>query len=121
MKNYWIMGDIHGDYLPVRNFYIHHKNELSDNPDDNYSFVKKQYPKLDITILSCEKNTGPGLARQRALDACKTDWITFIDADEYPSPTTVLETFRPLHEFISWIHEYVHNIGEHIDSKYKKD
>ena len=35
MKNYWIMGDIHGDYLPVRNFYIHHKNELSDNPDDN--------------------------------------------------------------------------------------
>ena len=46
---------------------------------------------------------------------------TFIDADEYPLPTTVLETFRPLHEFISWIHEYVHNIGGHIDSKYKKD
>ena len=46
---------------------------------------------------------------------------TFIDADEYPSPTTVLETFRPLHEFTSWIHEYVHNIGGTIDSKYKKD
>ena len=37
---------------------------------------------LDITILDCEKNTGPGLARQRCLDNCKTDWITFIDADD---------------------------------------
>ena len=54
----------------------------SDNPSNNYSFVKKQFPLLDIKILDCEKNTGPGLARQRALDACKTDWITFIDADD---------------------------------------
>lgn len=53
-----------------------------DNPDDNYEFVKKRYPDLDIQILDCDKNTGPGLARQRALDACKTDWITFIDADD---------------------------------------
>lgn len=53
-----------------------------DNPDDDYEFVKKRYPELDITILDCEKNTGPGLARQRALDAADTDWITFIDADD---------------------------------------
>ena len=50
----------------------------NDYPDDNgtYNYVKKLYPTLDITILDCEKNTGPGLARQRALDACKTEWIT---------------------------------------------
>ena len=66
----------------------------SDNPDDNYSFVKKQYPKLDITILSCEKNTGPGLARQRALDACKTDWITFIDADDVFATPFSLENLK---------------------------
>ena len=53
-----------------------------DDPNDDYEFVKTQFPDLDITILECEKNTGPGLARQRALDACKTDWITFIDADD---------------------------------------
>ncbi len=53
-----------------------------DNPNDDYDFVKKAFPQLDITILECEKNTGPGLARQRCLDACKTDWITFIDADD---------------------------------------
>lgn len=56
----------------------------NDNPEDNgiYSFVKIHYPELDITILECDKNTGPGLARQRALDACKTEWITFMDADD---------------------------------------
>lgn len=56
----------------------------NDYPDDNgsYEFVKELYPTLDITILDCEKNTGPGLARQRALDACKTEWITFMDADD---------------------------------------
>lgn len=43
---------------------------------------------------------------------------TFIDATEYQSPT-VLEILRPPHDFISWIHEYVHNIGESIDSNYK--
>ena len=54
----------------------------SDNPDDDYDFTKLRYPDLDITILSCTKNVGPGLARQRALDACTTPWITFIDADD---------------------------------------
>lgn len=54
----------------------------SDNPEDDYEFAKNQYPDLDIKILPCKKNTGAGLARQRALDACKTEWITFIDADD---------------------------------------
>ena len=56
----------------------------NDCPDDNgsYEYVKDLYPTLDITILDCDKNTGPGLARQRALDACKTEWITFMDADD---------------------------------------
>ena len=56
----------------------------NDYPSDNgsYNYLKKNYPNLDITILDCDKNTGPGLARQRALDACKTEWITFMDADD---------------------------------------
>ena len=63
------------------------KDEVSviiakDNPSDNYDFVKERFPDLDITILDCEKNTGPGLARQRCADACKTEWITWIDADD---------------------------------------
>ena len=54
----------------------------SDHPEDDYGFVKERYPDLDITILPCEQNTGAGLARQRCIDECKTDWITFIDADD---------------------------------------
>jgi glycosyltransferase involved in cell wall biosynthesis len=54
----------------------------ADNPNNDYSFVLDRFPELDIKILSCDKNTGPGLARQRALDAATTNWITFIDADD---------------------------------------
>lgn len=54
----------------------------NDYPHDNYDFVKKRFPNLDITILDCEKNTGPGFARQRCLNAATGDWITFIDADD---------------------------------------
>ena len=54
----------------------------SDDLETDYGFVKDRYPDLDITVLECEKNTGAGLARQRCIDACKTDWITFIDADD---------------------------------------
>ena len=64
----------------------------SDNPKDNYEKVKTKYSDLDITILPCDENTGPGLARQRCIDACKTDWITFIDADDVFYTPLALET-----------------------------
>ena len=54
----------------------------SDLPEEDYSYVKDIFPTLDIETLSCAENTGAGLARQRCLDACKTEWITFIDADD---------------------------------------
>lgn len=54
----------------------------NDNPGDDYSFVKKRYPELHIDILDTDVNTGPGLARQRCLDAATTKWITFMDADD---------------------------------------
>lgn len=57
-----------------------------DSPEDavsqTYRTLFSRFPNLDITILPCDKNTGPGLARQRALEACKTDWIIFMDADD---------------------------------------
>lgn len=69
----------------------------NDDPKDNgtYKNIKKQFPGLDIEILNCEKNTGPGLARQRALDACKTEWITFMDADDIlMSPFSLEELYN---------------------------
>lgn len=75
------------------------KDELAiiiakDNPGEDYSFVKDRYPELDITILECEKNTGPGLARQRCIDAAKTEWITFIDADDVFYDAFALESLK---------------------------
>lgn len=57
----------------------------NDNPGDREDYVKlaERFPDLDVTILpDAEMNEGPGVARQRALDACKTPWITFCDADD---------------------------------------
>lgn len=64
----------------------------ADHPDDDYEFVKNRFPQLDITIVNCDENKGPGIARQRALDAAKTDWITFIDADDVFMSPFSLET-----------------------------
>lgn len=69
----------------------------NDWPEDNgtYNYIKDHYPELDITILDCDENTGPGLARQRALDACKTEWITFMDADDVlMSPFAIEELYN---------------------------
>lgn len=70
-----------------------------DYPEDDYSFVLERYLDLDIKILECEKNTGPGLARQRALDAATGDWITFIDADDILiSPLSVESLVRGIQQ-----------------------
>ena len=66
----------------------------NDNPGDNYDFIKTRFPDLDITILDCEKNTGPGLARQRCADAAKSEWITWIDADDVFYDPMALENLR---------------------------
>ena len=66
----------------------------NDNPGDNYDFVKQRFPDLDITILDCKENTGPGLARQRCADAAKSDWITWIDADDVFYDPMALENLR---------------------------
>jgi glycosyltransferase involved in cell wall biosynthesis len=55
----------------------------SDDPNTDYDYLEDSYGEFfDIKTLPCEENTGPGLARQRCLDACQTPWITFIDADD---------------------------------------
>lgn len=39
MKNYWLIGDIHGDHAVIYNFYNQHKDELSDSYEDNILIV----------------------------------------------------------------------------------
>lgn len=71
----------------------------SDYPGDDYSYLKKKFPDLDIETLECKENTGPGLARQRCLDACKTEWITFIDADDvFFTPFALEQLFKGIQQ-----------------------
>jgi len=67
---------------------------VSDYPGEDYSYLKKKFSNLHIETFTCDKNVGPGLARQRCLDNCTTDWITFIDADDVFFSPFSLEILR---------------------------
>ena len=66
----------------------------SDEPDYSYSYLEDSYADYfnSIKTLETDENTGPGLARQRCLDACQTPWITFIDADDVFASTNSIES-----------------------------
>ena len=66
----------------------------SDHPEDDYSSIIKQFPELEIKQLKCEKNTGPGLSRQRGLDKASAHWVTFIDADDTFASPFALEQLK---------------------------
>lgn len=64
----------------------------SDDPGEDYKWLEESYEDLlKVTTLSIDKNTGPGLARQRCLDACQTPWITFMDADDILASPLAIE------------------------------
>ena len=66
-----------------------------DNPTDDYSFLNDRFPDLDILVIDCEENGGPGLARQRCLANAETDWITFIDADDvFYTPFAIEQLYK---------------------------
>ena len=52
-----------------------------DSLEEDYSDIIQDYPELSIKQIKSE-NGGPGQARQKALDECNTEFITFIDADD---------------------------------------
>ena len=54
----------------------------NDNPGDDYTYLKKQFPKLHLEFINAEKNGGPGVARSKVIEQCKDDWIAFMDADD---------------------------------------
>ena len=39
MKNIWLMGDTHGEFIHIKEFYVQHKDELSENREDNILII----------------------------------------------------------------------------------
>lgn len=68
----------------------------NDNPGvDDYSYLKKLFPKLHITLTETDKNGGPGIARNKAIEVAKDDYIMFMDADDILySPYAVEQLYR---------------------------
>ena len=57
----------------------------------------ESFKNLNISYIKNDKNTGPGLARQKGVDNTTADYITFIDSDDYLADDKVLFTIT---EFI---------------------
>jgi glycosyltransferase involved in cell wall biosynthesis len=55
----------------------------NDNPGvDDYSYLKDKFSKLHITLTETDKNGGPGIARNKAIQVSNDDYIMFMDADD---------------------------------------
>lgn len=56
---------------------------VDDCSDDDYTeVINKWNDIINISFYRLEKNSGPGVARQKGLDEARGKWITFLDADD---------------------------------------
>jgi glycosyltransferase involved in cell wall biosynthesis len=56
---------------------------VNDCSIEGYDDIVKKFKQwVDIELINLEVNGGPGVARQKGLEACKTPYVTFIDADD---------------------------------------
>ena len=68
---------------------------VNDCSDKDYSEFVEMFSKfVNIREIKLEKNGGPGVARQKGIEATKNPLITFIDADDSFSGAFALKTLR---------------------------
>ena len=67
---------------------------VNDGSSDRSGEICQEFARQDkrISIIN-QSNGGPGKARNAGIDACKTPWFTFVDADDKILPT-YLENFH---------------------------
>ena len=56
---------------------------IDDCSDEPYDYLKEEFKDyLDITIYRLDKNSGPGVARNKGLEISNSELIMFLDADD---------------------------------------
>lgn len=70
---------------------------VDDCSEKPYNYLLEQFKDLEIEIVRLDKNSGPGVARQKGIEAGKSKYIMFMDSDD-----TLTSSFavQRLHEFI---------------------
>lgn len=72
---------------------------VDDGSTDDSGEICDQYAKVDERIrVIHQKNSGPGFARNVALDESHGDYITMVDADDYVLPQTFMEVVSVLED-----------------------
>lgn len=60
---------------------------MDDGSGDKLPQICDEYARKDSRIVVIhQKNQGQAVARNKALDICKGDYISFIDSDDYVNP-----------------------------------
>lgn len=65
---------------------------IADGDGEDYSSIVQEYKRrgLHINFIELKENVGPGVARQRGIDAIPMcDYVTFLDSDDLFMPRTV--------------------------------
>ena len=91
---------------------------VDDCGEETYSNIIKHYSKyLNITFLRLDKNVGPGVARQYALDNSSNEYIVFIDSDdEFYDKYSVSKLYRTIEscEVVFGQMEDIYNDGSSV-------
>ena len=93
---------------------------LVDDGSSNYSAqITENYVKnhSHITVLRHEENKGRSAARNTGIIVIKSEYLAFLDADDYYGPDRFLESLRLLKsdKSLDGIYEYVETIFEYPD------
>lgn len=82
------LDSIYAQSYPVREVIV-----FDDFSADNTSSILREYQKKheNLTVIYSEENIGVALARDRAIRQAKTDYVTFLDADDFYYDSKKLE------------------------------
>lgn len=95
---------------------------VDDGSTDNSPEILKQYAQKDERIrIVTKENGGLSSARNAGLDVTTTEFITFIDSDDYVSSNTYELALSKMTDDIDLVHFGIQSIGTQDPQKQKND